>query len=781
MLTVPQAMQQAAASYGSGEWVKAEQLCRWILGTQPKFFPALSLLGIIAAQSRRTGEAAELLGRAAAINPGDAMTHSNYGNVLRELKRYDEALASYQRALRINPDYAEGYCNRGNLLLHDLKRYDEALTCYERALRIKPDHAAAWYNTALALRYLGRYDEALASYEHALRVAPKFAEAYNDCGNLLGDLGRHDEALARYEQALKIKPDYAECYNNRGVTLQGLRRYEEALESFERGLRIKSRDPVLHGNRANMLRALGRYEEALTSYDRALEIKPDYAEGYNNRGNALSELERLDEALGSYERALQLRPDYKWLRGQWLQTRKRLCQWAGLDAEIADLLSGVRQSGKAISPFGTLLLTDSPSLQRQAAEIWVKEVCPPRQTAESRRYEHPRLRVAYLSGDFRDHPVAQLLVGVLESHDRERFEILALALQPDAGALGQRIRGAVDRFLDVSHEGDAVVANILRQMEVDIVVDLQGFTEGSRTEILAHRAAPIQVNYLGFPATMGAPYIDYILADRVVIPEGAEEAYTERIVRLPHSFLPFDSRQAIASRVPSREEAGLPPRGFVFCDFNNHIKITPMMFDVWMRLLKAIPESCLWLRWARGGPIMENLRREALARGVQAERIVFAPKAATLEDHLARQRLADLFVDTLPYNAHATAAQALWAGVPVLTCQGATFAGRVAASVLHAVGLPELITGDLQEYERLALELARNPTRLLELRERLERNRATAPLFDTQGYCRQLEAAFQLMVARSRRGEGPTHLDLTGPALSAIMSNSLMRVGVSSR
>jgi predicted O-linked N-acetylglucosamine transferase (SPINDLY family)/SAM-dependent methyltransferase len=375
-------------------------------------------------------------------------------------------------------------------------------------------------------------------------------------------------------------------------------------------------------------------------------------------------------------------------------------------------------------------------------------------------YAHERVRVAYLSADVGEHPVSQLLVGVLEKHDRQRFETLLVCLESEDGsALGKRMRGAVDRVLEVRRDSDASVARQLRELEVDIVVDLQGMTQGMRAEILARRPAPIQVSYLGFAATMGAPYIDYIIADSVVIPAGAEAGYSEQIARLPQCFLPFDNTQSIAERVPTRAEAGLPESGLVFCDFNNHIKITPPVFDVWMRLLKAIPDSCLWLRWA-AEDVTTNLRREAQARGVDPQRLIFAVKVPTLAEHLARQRLADLFLDTFPYNAHATAAQALWAGVPVLTCQGQSFASRVAASLLHACGMPQLITDDLQQYEHRALSLARDPEQLLHLRQTLASNLRTAPLFDTELYTRDLEGAFLAMVERQRAGLPPTHMTL---------------------
>jgi predicted O-linked N-acetylglucosamine transferase (SPINDLY family) len=408
----------------------------------------------------------------------------------------------------------------------------------------------------------------------------------------------------------------------------------------------------------------------------------------------------------------------------------------------------------AAAPFGFLAVTDSPADQLECARTNARNRYP----ADSRMpvgrasYGHERLRLAYVSGDLRNHAVAHLIVGLIECHDRERVEVNAVSFKPpEASGIGRRVHRAFDRFVHVGGRSDADIAAVIRGMEIDVAIDLAGYTEGNRLGIFAHRAAPVQAQFLGYAGTTGTPFMDYILADEVVIPRGEERWYTEQVVRLPNCYLPNDAKREIGA-VPSRREAGLPEEGFVFCAFTNAYKINPQIFEVWMRLLTEVPGSVLWLR-AMGADTRDNLEREARQRGVASGRLLFAPHVADMAEHLARQSLADLYLDTLPYNAHSSTCDALWSGIPVLTCAGHSFAARVAASALTAVDLPELITDSLESYRRKARELAQDPEQLRGLRRRLERSRRLAPLFDTAAFARHLEAAYQTMHARAARGE----------------------------
>jgi predicted O-linked N-acetylglucosamine transferase (SPINDLY family) len=610
------------------------------------------------------------------------------------------------------------------------------------------------------LHELGRAEEAIESYDRALELRPQYPAALYNRGLALHRLKRFTDALASYDSALEIKPDYFEVYNNRGNTLQELRRTSDALNSYQHALRLNPLSAEAHCNQGSVLHDLRRCEEALQCYARALELRPDFAEAHHNRGNTLRELKRFAEAAESYARTLQLRSEHRWAYGNWLHTKRRECRWNELPAQITGLLDKVEQGQPVSLPLFVLALTDSPVRQRRAAEIWVRETCPPTitQPGVRRRERGAKIRLGYYSADFHSHATAHLTAGLFEEHDRERFELLAFSFGAQAlqDPMRKRLSEAFKEFVDVRTMSDVEVTHLSRKLEIDIAVDLKGFTLHERTRIFAQRAAPVQVSYLGYPGTMGAPYIDYLVADPVLIPAGSRQYYAEKIAYLPHSYQVNDRQRPIAERSFARAELGLPEQGLVFCCFNNSYKITPETFTSWMHILASVPGSVLWLLEDSPGAT-ENLRHEAQARGVDADRLVFAGRMP-LPEHLARHRVADLFLDNLPYNAHTTASDALWAGLPVLTCLGESFAGRVAGSLLTAVGLPELVTTTTEQYEALAIGLATQPQRLDALRTRLAENRLRAPLFDTALFTRHLENAYLQMYERHQQGLPPEHL-----------------------
>ncbi len=760
-LSLPESMQRAIAAYERGAWNEAEMLCRRVLGAKADYLDALNLLGIIVARTKRKEEAAELLGRAVRADPVNVAAHSNYGNALRELRQLDAALDSYDRALRIKPDYVEAWFNRG-ATLQELGRLNEALDSYDRALQTAPAFAEAYNNRGNTLRELRRLDAALESYDHALTIRPVYAEACNNRGVTLQELGRLDEALDSYGRALGIKPDYAEACNNFGNALKGLKRLNEALESYDRALGLKPDYAEACNNRGVALQELGRLNEALDSHDRALKLRPDFAEAYSDRGNALDALKRPGEALDSYGRALALKPDLAFNYGAWFGTRMKLCEWSDWDRHCTDFFERIGNGERVTTPFPVLALSKSLSLQRKAAEVWVEARCPARLALPSitRRARRDKIHIGYYSADYHNHATAYLMADLFERHDRSRFEVSAFSFGPDkSDEMRQRVSAAMDQFLDVRARSDKDVALQSRQMGVDIAVDLKGFTRDNRAGIFAMRAAPLQVGYIGYPGTMGAEYIDYLIGDHTLVPESSRQHYSEKIAYLPHSYQANDGRRAIADKSFSREELGLPRTGFVFCCFNNSYKIAPGTFDGWMRILRQVDGSVLWL--LEDNPAAaDNLRKEAGARGVRVERLIFA-KRMPLAEHLARHRAADLFIDTLPYNAHTTASDALWAGLPVLTCIGQTFAGRVAASLLNAIELPDLIAATQEEFETLAVSLATSPLRLEEIRRRLERNRLTTPLFDTGRFTRHIEDAYAQMHERYQAGLPPEHIHVS--------------------
>ena len=728
------------------------------LQIKPDYAEAYNNQGNTLRDLERFEDALVSFARALQIRPDLAEVYNNRGNVLQELERFDDALDSYERALQIKPDYAEAYYNRGNAE-RGLGRLDAALDSYTRALQIRPDQAEVHYHRGNVLQELERFDAALASYGRALQIKPDYAEAYNNGGNTLRKLERFEDALGSYGRALHIKPDYAEAYNNRGNVLRDLRRFEDALHSYACALQIKPDFAEVYSNRGATLQALQRFEEALDSFTAAVQVRPDFVEAYCNRGNALQELERFEDALDSFTRALEISPDCAWLLGMWLHAKMRLCDWSDIEARISELAAKIQQGRKATPPFPVLALLDCLSLQRRAAQTWVSDAHAASQLLPplSKLRRHERIRVGYYSADYHCHATTYLMAGLFEAHDKRRFELLAFSYGPDErDDMRTRLVPEFARFLDVRTKSDAEIARISRELEIDIAVDLKGFTRNSRSGIFSCRAAPIQVSYLGYPGTTGAPYIDYLIADQTLIPQQCCRQYSEHIVYLPHSYQVNDRKRRIADKEFARAELGLPSTGFIFCCFNQHYKITPQTFDGWMRILRQVKGSVLWLL-EDNETAANNLRREAQARDVDVRRLIFA-RRVPLPEHLARHRAADLFLDTLPCNAHTAASDALWAGLPVLTNRGESFAARVAASLLEAVGLPGLVTTTQQQYEATAIELAGNPRRLTQLKNRLQARRLTTPLFETGQFTRHLEDAYTQMYERYQASLSPDHI-----------------------
>jgi predicted O-linked N-acetylglucosamine transferase (SPINDLY family) len=605
--------------------------------------------------------------------------------------------------------------------------------------------------------------EALRHFDRALKAEPRHANILTDRGRVLSGLGRHDEALQSYEKAIAVNPRHNLALLNQACTLLLLERSSEALRLFDRLLELAPDYPLALHNRAIALTDLRRYQEAIVSADRALQLAPDYAEALQSRGIAYEYLRRHDLATADLKAALKLNPELDYLRGNVYWSQLNCCDWEGLAEAKAKIETDLRAGKRVITPFAFMAVSDAPRDQQTCASLYVAHKYPPvKPLAPARPKQttkpHDRIRIGYLSADFRDHPVSQLLAGVIENHDRTKFEVSAISYGPDDGsALRGRLKSAFEHFIDVEPQSAEQIAHLIKDRGIDILVDLTGFTAHSRPAILALKPAPIQVSYLGYSGTMGARYMDYVIADRTIVEESDRALFTEKVVYLPDSFMAADAKRKISERVPSRAEYQLPDGAFVFCAFNNSYKISLSVFDAWMRLLSRVEGSVLWLS-DMNETAKANLRREAQGRGVDPARLIFAPRAPLNEDHLARHRLADLFLDTTPYNAHATTNDALWAGLPVLTCTGASFAGRVASSLLKAVGLPELVTKITADYERTAFELAANSEKLAALRQKLAANRLTAPLFDTVRFTRHIEAAYTVMAERLRAGLAPDHI-----------------------
>ena len=783
-------IQTAIDLHRQGRLREAETQYRSLLAKHPRQFEVLHLLGTLKLQEGNLPEAATLLSRAIETNPSSIDTRSNLVAALLNMGRASEALEHCDRILAGGPVDAGALYNRG-VALAGLGRHEEALTSFDKALAIKPDHVHALFNRAGVLAALRRYEDAVAAFDRILNFVPGHPDALTNRGTMLAQLGRNVEALASFDRALASAPDHVNALTNRGITLKRLlpdfgkrwpasigrlplspatsmrisiaamfcsifARSGPRLTTFRQALALAPGNPNALTSQAFSLLDLGRYGDALSSSEQALVADPRHDNAFLVRGHALSKLNRPAEAAASYEQALAIDRDQRFALGATVMAHRAACNWEQLHDLLPMLEQSIGEGEAVVPPMSLLGLPLGPDLQLECAKNFVRQ----RATQESKPFQHRprgdggRIKLAYISGDFREHPVAYLISELFEKHDRSRFEVIAISYGADDGSQERRrIIAACDQFHDVYARDDRDAAALINDLEVDIAIDLGGHTENARLGIVRDRPAPVQVSYLGYTGTTGADFIDYVIADRVALPLDLQAYYSECIVHLPDTFLVSDGARAI-SPTPRRADEGLPEQGFVFCAFNNSYKISADVFSTWMRLLGAVEGSVLWLS-QMNEHAKERLRSAAAGAGVDPARIIFAARKPSTADHLARHRLADLFVDTTGYNAHTTSNDALWAGLPVLTCAGALFPGRVAASLLCAIGLPELVTTSLEEYEALALRLARDPALLQSVRSRLENNRLTHPLFDSDRFRSHIEAAYLSMWDIWQRGEQP--------------------------
>lgn len=619
-----------------------------------------------------------------------------------------------------------------------------------------PDQTSP-FARAVALHRDGRIAEARAAYTHFIENDPNDFQALYMLGVLEVQTRNLPRAVEMLTRAAALAPMNAPIHSNAAIALNESDRPAEALQFFDHAASLEPDNADIQYNRANVLWAMERMREAAEGYERTVALRPDYAEAHFNLGNIYTTRGQQEAAVASYAAAARARPDLDFVQGMLLHTRMHIADWHGFDAALQGIVEGVARGARVCQPFVLLALTDSPELHQHASAIWAQSLRTAAQEKPPAAPKAGKIRIAYFSMDFRAHPTTTLTADMYRLHDRDRFDVLAFSYGPRTGdPFRVQLEQSFDMFFDVHGASDAYIRGLAREQGIDIAIDLAGYTSGARPTILTGRVAPVQVNYLGFAGTMGAAHIDYIIADRVLIPD--KRFYSEKVAFLPGSYQPNADTRVIADVVLTRSDVGLPPDAFVFCCFNATYKITPSTFDGWMRILRAVDGSVLWLL-VDNVNAAANLRREVAARGIDPARVVMAPKMLRPE-HIARHRLADLFLDTLPYNAHTTGSDALWAGLPVLTCAGRSFPARVGASLLTAVGLPELITASQEEFEETAIALAHDPARLALLRAKLAVARTRAPLFNILTLTRQIESAYVTMAERARAGLPPVHIQV---------------------
>ncbi len=650
-----------------------------------------------------------------------------------------EGIIWLKKSLEIDSNQVAILLNLG-VAFSEINQFENALDYFNQAIKVDVNNPIAHFNQGLIYRYLNQLDNALNSYKNALKINSNYADALNG-------IGRIYHIKKEYYQAIE--------YYDKAIAFDNLKEYLFAIDNYYQALKYKPDYFEAYNNLGNTYKELKRYDEALAAYDRAIQLKPDYHEPYNGLGNILTELKRYDEALAAYDRAIQLKPDNdNFNYGAYLHTKSLICNWNNFDQELDILLNKIKSDEIVTTPFALLSLADNPEIQKKASEIFIKERYPlDNSLGAIKKYpKHQRIRLGYFSADFHRHATMFLMAELFELHDKEKFELYAFSFGPKTSDPWQsRAKQSFDQFIDVRFKSDIEVAAISRSLEIDIAIDLKGFTKDSRTGIFSYRAAPIQINYLGYPGTMAASYIDYLIADSALIDAYNREYFSEKIIYLPNCYQVNLSKRDLSNKSFFKKELGISEDSFVFCSFNNSYKINPKIFSIWIKILKQVKSSILLIMLENDSAKI-NLIKESKARGINSNRLIFVNRLP-IEEHLKRIQLADLFLDTFPCNAHTTASDVLYAGVPLLTLRGKSFASRVAASLLKAIGVPELISLSQAEYERLAIELANDPKKLGIIKNKIIEGVKSSSLFNTKEFARDIESGYLKVYDAYQKGK----------------------------
>ena len=706
---------------------EAERLLKQVIKIQPKNSDALCFLSVVAAYRFEYKEALKWIEKSIESAPNNAIAHSNKGNILKELGRYSEAIISYDKAISLEPSFVEPYSNKGN-----------------------------------TLQELGRYSESLSFYDKAISLDPNFVESYCNKGNALSEIGFYEEARSYFDQAISINPNYVQAWCNKGLLLLKIKAFSDAFSCFDRANSIDPNRAESWALTGIFFNETGLFREALRCFEKSIELNPQYGVAWGGKAYALAEQKEYELAIEFYEKALSLNSRLEFTLGFMMSAKLAIADWDNFEERVRVLIARAAESKRVIVPFTALSISDLPSLHLRIAKTYVTDKYPAKNTlplAQSK--EHKKIKLAYFSADFHgQHPVGLLTSELFELHDRSRFELYAFSLKktPDGDLLHERIKKGFDHFIEVGDKSVLEIAKLSRELEIDIAVDLGGHTKDSGTEIMSYRAAPIQVNYLGYPGTVGAEFIDYIIADKILIPPSSQQYFVEKIAYLPNSYMVDDSKRVPIDKLLIKSDYGLPDGKFIYCCFNNGFKFNKKMVESWARILLQVPESIFWIS-ENNSAFKKNITEEFSRLGVVSTRLVFAKRVDSIAEHLARYSLADLFLDTHPYNAHTTGLDALKSGTPVITSLGEAFAGRVGASLLNAIGLPELVMDSRESYERVAIELGRNPEKLRSLKHRLMLNKDTMPLFDTRLYVMNIEQLFKEMYRRHLEGQPVENID----------------------
>ena len=724
---------EALSFFKNGNLNDSKEICLKVLKDEPKNFNFLHLLGAITFEEKDYIKSEKIISEVSRLKP-QAEVFQLYALILFKLKKFDLALRSWDDVIKLKPNNAEAYNNKGNILF-----------------------------------LLEKYEASIESFKEAIKIKPDYADAYNNLGNPLWKQKKIDESLLSYKKAIEINPNHPEAHNNLGMGLHKLKKYETAFQSYENAIRIKPDYAEAHYNKGNLLFELEKIDKSLESYDTAINLNPNYAEAYFNKGIVLLAANVNDEALENFKKVLNIKPEFENLPGTIIYTKLKLCDWKNFDEDFKNFKKAVLDPKKSVNPHNLLFTYDSLKAQISVAKKWSDKLISfnlgDNETLNfnnlNKSYKSDKkIKIGYFSADFRKHAVGNLVVNLFELHDKSKFEIYCFYFGPDTNdEIYQRISNTVYKFINVRSKSEKEIAQLSRDLKIDISIDLMGYTIKNRSKIFIEKCAPLQVSYLGYPGTTGANYIDYIIADKIVIPKENQEFYSEKIIYLPNSFMLNDSTKKISRKIFSKEELGLPSNGFIFCCFNQSYKILPETFDIWMKILKRVEDSVLWL-FKSNEACCKNLKQEASHRGIDPKRIIFANRLPSFEEHLARYKVADLFLDTSPYNAHSTCCDSLKAGLPVLTLQGETYSSRVSSSLLNVLDLKELIIKSKKKYEEKAVELANDLSVLKNIKKKLDHTKNSVSLFNTKLLTNHIEKGYLEIYKKYCDNKKPENIEL---------------------
>ena len=768
-LEVEHLVRKGVELQNAGNTDSAVTIYRAVLETAPSHPVALYSLAAICLNRGENEEGMTFAQRCLSSASSSPLAWYIHGVALKANRRFDEALVNLNQALALDPKYVEALVEKANIYFegHD---YNQSLAQLDRVLTIDPSNRVASRNRAsllamfpgrpetfsdqtlhgITLQDAGDIESAQEVFLAILRGDDTHFVSLYSLAAMSINKGNTEAGMLYSARCLSSDPGSPYGWYIHGCALKACRRFPEAHRHLDRSLELNPSYKEAMFEKGIIFGETKEYVQALIQFNQILQLDPEHKLALVNLATTLTILKRHDEGSHFFDRLLKIDPGHDYVLGALTHARLHSCNWTDFDINRRLIIQAVQDGKRSCKPLAFLAISDSPKDQLTCSETFTAQAYPPNaeQLWSGQKFNHDRIRLGYVSPDFREHPVGHLMAGVFEHHNKANLEIYSFSLGiNDNSQLRQRFIEASDRFFDVRGKTSREIAQLIRASEIDILVDLAGPTMDAQPDIFAFRPAPIQAGYLGYPGTSGAPYYDYILADETVIPESDRPFYSEEVIHLPGCYLPPDSRLKIAERTPSREEMNLPPDGFVFCSFNHDYKMNSDSFGAWMRILKRVDNSILWLmklnEAAEG-----NLRNEAENHGVSASRLIFATRVPAVADHLARYRLAGLFLDTYPYNAHSTATDALRVGLPIVTLTGKSFQSRVATSILNTIGMPQLAKSTIQEYEDFAVEMASSPEKLRKLKEELAEKIPNASVFDTRFAAKRLEDAFALMISR---------------------------------